>query len=116
MIYFAYAPELNRVKIGFTEGDAKQRVDNLQVGSPVDLLLIGAINGEREQEKELQNQFSALWVRGEWYTLTDCLKQFITRHIPDAVWSMRSIEAQSWLTNLTEAEKSAIENQLRGLK
>ena len=56
------------VKIGYTSGDPKARVAQLQTGLPMQLTLLWSTFGDYEDE--LHDRFAAYRVRGEWFDLT----------------------------------------------
>jgi len=68
--------QLKYVKIGKTNSlkALKNRMSSFIVGNPFKLNLLGYIEGN---EKELQNKFYNYLRRGEWFFLTDKLKQEI---------------------------------------
>lgn len=70
----------NEIKIGFAS-NAQIRLSQLQVSSPDPLELLGTIPGNREIERHLHWQFRASRIRGEWFSLSDDLRQFIERNI-----------------------------------
>lgn len=65
MIYFAQAAD--RVKIGFTGANPRLRHSKIQTDCPLPVTLLGAIPGEREDEKRLQNQVREHRVHGDWF-------------------------------------------------
>jgi len=65
-IYFIHAPEVRRVKIGFST-DPESRLASLQVGSPVELRLIKLIRGNRNEEARLHFRFRDKRLDGEWF-------------------------------------------------
>ena len=68
MIYFVQAAGLGFIKIGFVQFyTAAERVQELQIVSPVDLNLLKVVAGTRRTEKELHQQFASARVRGEWF-------------------------------------------------
>jgi hypothetical protein len=68
VIYFAEQVGGRLVKIGWTAGCPKRRVQSLQTGSPKKLRLLGTIPAEsQEDEKRLHTQFADLRVHGEWF-------------------------------------------------
>ena len=64
------------VKIGHAK-KPKSRLVDLQVSSPYDLTLLGAIDGSVDDEKELHRKFLHLHKRGEWFKLEAELIRFI---------------------------------------
>ena len=69
-IYFLYSPTVDRVKIGFTEGNVSKRIDSLQTGSAEKLVLIGTIPGSRYQETQLHKKWAQFRRDGEWFELS----------------------------------------------
>lgn len=85
MIYFIQQGSDGPVKIGHVEGDAffKSRLNNLQVGSPIKLNLLGVMDGSKEKEAEIHSEFAAQRIRGEWFTPVIPLGLFINRNARD---------------------------------
>lgn len=75
MIYYLIAPELHRVKIGFTKNltTFKKRVSNLQVGCPDKIFPWVLLEGSREDELYLHYQFRDSNVSGEWFRLDSAI-------------------------------------------
>lgn len=65
-VYFVQARDGGAIKIGHTI-DLEQRFRALQTGSPVDLVLLGSVEGDGKLEKELHYDLRADRVRGEWF-------------------------------------------------
>lgn len=76
-IYFALAPKLKRVKIGFTSGRVEKRLVSIQVGCPEKIVIIGAVKGSMSREEELHRKFESHRVIGEWFEYADELKEYI---------------------------------------
>ncbi len=78
-VYFVYASEIDRVKIGFCGGGSiKKRMGDLQVGCPIPLTLIGLVpDGGWWLERNLHEKFKADRVCGEWFTLSHSIKEYI---------------------------------------
>lgn len=66
-IYFVQAPDCGPVKIGFTTGHPKRRLETLQCGSPVELTLRAMIRGTMADERAFHKQFAANRLHGEWF-------------------------------------------------
>lgn len=119
VVYFIYAPVVNRVKIGLTKaGKERGRLSGLQVGSPVGLTLVGTVKGDRWQESAFHNMFDLNRHHGEWFDLIPPLKQFIDNLLPDANWELftdgsRRRDGQAYLKSLSKLEIDAIESELR---
>jgi hypothetical protein len=63
-----------RVKIGKTEGDPKKRMATLQCGNADELTLLAT---DYTSEGELHRKFAHYHVRGEWFVLSEEIKQYI---------------------------------------
>lgn len=72
--YFLLSPATGRVKIGRSK-NAPARVRELQTASPDDVELLGLLDGDRELE--FHAQFSDARVRGEWFSLSPALAEFL---------------------------------------
>lgn len=66
VVYFIQAGVGGHIKIGVTT-DVRERLSRLQMASPVDLQLLGAVAGDRYFEASLHDRFHHLHVRGEWF-------------------------------------------------
>lgn len=78
MVYFIHAPILNKIKIGYSKEIAPLlRLEQLQVGSPEILKILGCIDGHLKDERHYQNVvFKRYHSHLEWYH-GDCLNQCI---------------------------------------
>jgi hypothetical protein len=76
-VYFVFATESERIKIGYTQGPPEGRLQTLQTGSPEVLEYLGAIPGTLALEAELHRRFAASRVCGEWFQRTAELVAFI---------------------------------------
>lgn len=65
-VYFIQGETSKLIKIGYSQ-DVQGRLDNLRASSPESLLLLIAINGDRQLEKQLHHRFSGLRKHGEWF-------------------------------------------------
>lgn len=74
MIYFIRQD--STVKIGCTK-NIKIRLSDLQVSNPHELSVLLLINGSFKEEERLHSLFVDDKVRGEWYFLSDEIKEFI---------------------------------------
>lgn len=86
-IYFI-GPKDGPVKIGFSINPFERRAD-LQTGNHSDLFIFGLMPGDESDERELHARFSESSIRGEWFQLTDDLRQFIndkTTPVSEEVW------------------------------
>jgi predicted nucleic acid-binding Zn ribbon protein len=78
-VYFIQAGN-GAIKIGFSK-DIEARLADLQVASPVQLRLLGTMNGTKETEKNIQDTFADLRLRGEWFEPARDLLDFLAGHI-----------------------------------
>ena len=65
------------IKIGFSNGNIKNRLSDLQVGNRRKLKLLGVMNGDKEDERALHKQFKKDCVSGEWYKKTPDILELI---------------------------------------
>lgn len=79
-------------KIGFSVSP-DTRVDELQVGNPRKLYIVGMWKGTMRDEQDLQRQFEHLWVRGEWFRHSKEIDQYIKANTHPA-FSNRSVAAR----------------------
>lgn len=68
-VYFIRSGD--RVKIGFTTHDPRERLRELQTGNPTRLELLGAAWASMHAEQQLHRRYAAQRVGGEWFDLTD---------------------------------------------
>ncbi|MBL0245569.1 MAG: GIY-YIG nuclease family protein [Rhodoferax sp.] len=67
---------LGNIKIGFAR-NVQSRIETLQTANSSPLRLIGSINGNKSKEAELHRRFAGARIRGEWFTPTDDLMNYI---------------------------------------
>lgn len=67
-----------RVKIGFTTGHPRQRLNALQTGSPVSLSLWAFTPGSEALERAFHETFSELRSHGEWFFVVDKLRLLLS--------------------------------------
>lgn len=80
-VYFIRAPGPNGlVKIGFARQPVQRLID-LQIGSPVELTLIGCHRGTMADETGWHRRFAHLRVRGEWFRYEPDLRKAIKPHL-----------------------------------
>jgi|ERR1051325_1987529 hypothetical protein len=84
MVYFIGNIQKEVIKIGYTKSDVKGRLKSLQTGSHCKLYVILVIEGERDLEKYLHQQFKAYNTSGEWFNISDEIKEYV-RNVPDEV-------------------------------
>ncbi len=67
MIYFIQDSATLNIKIGYTSTSAGERMRQLQTGNPSQLVLLGVIEGEQTDERNLHVRFADFRVAGEWF-------------------------------------------------
>jgi hypothetical protein len=89
IIYFILDTNSNAVKIGYTTlKGLKRRLENLQVGTPHDLKILGAVWGDRKTEKKLHERFTNFHIRGEWFNYTSEMDEYLNE-----CWDFSLIES-----------------------
>lgn len=81
MIYFVLAESLGVVKIGYTAGNMKHRLESLQTGCPAKLTVLGFLPGGISEEKALHKRFVASHKEGEWFRLGPDLIAFLGKEV-----------------------------------
>lgn len=66
-----------RCKIGFTKGSPRERLRNLQCGSPVELRLFRYMQGKQRVERIFHETFAPLRLHGEWFSVEGKLHSFL---------------------------------------
>lgn len=89
MIYFI--GHTDYIKIGYTN-DISSRLKALQVGSPIELKMIGLIDGDMEYELFIHNKFNHLKIRGEWFKYTKEIENFILSFDNKLLWEKGYID------------------------
>lgn len=87
MIYFIYAPEVGRIKIGYSSNWQNRFLD-FMVGCPTLLDVLAVTEGGRAEERALHRVFGRSRWRGEWFNETPELLDFCRRvkaGEPDAI-------------------------------
>jgi len=77
MIYFIQDEGTFHIKIGYTGGPAAKRLRELQVASPSGLVLLRAVPGDMDCERELHRRFDRYRVHGEWFQPAPALLRLI---------------------------------------
>lgn len=68
LVYFLFAEELQRIKIGLTaKGSFNSRIKDLQTGSPCHLRVIHYMDGGADLERELQRELRLYRFTNEWF-------------------------------------------------
>lgn len=81
-VYFIKIENRDLFKVGKTKGKAEQRLNQLQVGSPDNLVLFGTIvtNDPIALERKLHQQLKEYHCRGEWYEMSHKTAEVIMNH------------------------------------
>ena len=79
MVYYIQAKDGGRIKIGYAEFPAS-RLKRLQMGSPVELVLIAVQEGNHLTEKMIHNEFRHSRAHFEWFENTDELADHINKN------------------------------------
>lgn len=82
-VYFIRAGRTYSVKIGWAR-DPENRLDQMQVGCPHKLHLIGFAPGSHGDEKEWHHTWPQLRQRGEWFRLDEALRSAINARLHQA--------------------------------
>lgn len=89
MIYYILDITNNILKIGIT-GDVGSRLTVIQSTYPFPLLLVAVHWGDFESEQAVHEQFKHLRLRGEWFTFTDELRDYVVEaHDDDVLFEHR---------------------------
>lgn len=78
VVYFILCPGFVRpiVKIG-SACDPRKRLEALQCGCPLDLILTAVMIGGYREEVELHKRFASARSRGEWFYMNKEIQDFI---------------------------------------
>lgn len=77
-VYFALAPEYNRMKIGWTTGSVKKRVADVSQGSFTRIVVFGAITDKGyDYEQYLHRVFKEHHVRNEWFIASEIVRDVV---------------------------------------
>jgi len=66
MVYFIREEKGFLVKIGYTK-NIKQRMHQIKVGCPSEIILLGHVDGGEKEEKSIHEIFRHLRKHGEWF-------------------------------------------------
>lgn len=77
-IYFIYAEEVNRVKIGRSV-DISTRLADLTTSSPVELTLLAYFLAPVSAERFIHSLFDRYRVRGEWFIYSEQIRGVVKR-------------------------------------
>jgi len=78
-VYFIYASEVDRIKIGYTNGvSVERRLADLSCASPCSLELYCLFSNVRQGlESAIHKRFKKYRIRGEWFDFDDSIKEFL---------------------------------------
>jgi T5orf172 domain len=77
IVYFVEAPEVRRIKVGYTKSGISQRVSALRTGSPAEIRVRGYIYGSVSVERDIHAKFRHARFGREWFNETEDLAAFI---------------------------------------
>lgn len=80
MIYFVQALQGGPIKIGFTD-NVKRRMSTLRSNNGQHLVLLGVMEGTREDERHIHALFEC--IQGEWFRDTESLYDYIRLNCED---------------------------------
>lgn len=90
---------MRSIKIGFSKQGIRQRIYQMQVGSPDKLVFLGACVGDKEYEKYLHKKYSDYRLSGEWFkpskTLLDEIKSRCMTNLSEADFLAYLIETEA---------------------
>lgn len=110
MIYFIQAKGTNLVKIGYTD-NVKLRLSNLQVSCPHRLIIMKTIDGSFAFESSFHRVFSKDHIRGEWFSWSLKLQQFID-NIPEGTKDFSELEVKVKEEQRLQALKINMEHEI----
>ena len=91
MIYFI-TQDNQFVKIGYTKNNPERRIISLQIGNPRPLQIEKVINGGKSAEDALHIRFADYHIRGEWYWLSDEIRQYINSQEGHSIYNVSDHE------------------------
>jgi len=93
MVYFVQqAGGVGPIKIGHTS-ILGTRLESLQAGSPVPLVMLGWLPGDNMEERALHRRFAKSRLHSEWFAPTPALLALVARSRPaNDPWLLRRIE------------------------
>lgn len=79
MIYIIQSGLDGPIKVGFAKTDVLKRLYHLQIGNPVQLTLLGSIEGPVTDETIIHRLLYPWSIRGEWFESADPVISFIDK-------------------------------------
>lgn len=74
------------IKIGFTKGDVRERIAQLQTGCPMELQLIGTGPGGRYMESSIHAILKDYRAHGEWFRDEPIVREIFTSISTTRIW------------------------------
>lgn len=78
MVYFL-AQNNFMIKIGYSK-DIRKRINSLKTASPYPLLLLGYVEGDKKEEKRIQEMFCKYNVQLEWFQVNQEILNYINEN------------------------------------
>ena len=75
-VYFIGNYHFGFVKIGYSSCP-ERRLKQIQTGCPFNVSILGKMNGNAKKEKELHRKFQKNKTKGEWFVISDEIKNLI---------------------------------------
>jgi Meiotically up-regulated gene 113 len=98
-------------KIGYTGGDPRKRIAELQTGNPFPVEYMGSISGSLEVEDALHERFAHKHVRGEWFALNDAdLRDILS--VKDPEFELRLAKLSKMLGKLSHKQQTELYREL----
>jgi len=79
LVYFVRAGKRGNIKIGFSSSSRhlKKRISSLQIGSPLPIILIGAVRGSMMDEQSAHRALEHHRVSGEWFARSRAVTSYV---------------------------------------
>jgi hypothetical protein len=117
VIYFIRNQTSKAIKIGYTAGDAKMRLRQLQTGHSDRLELLGTIEGGMGLERDLHKKLKFHRIVGEWFHPHDEVESTVRkllapeREFPDA-WNIEYLSKISKLVCMVPMAEKDLPNEI----
>lgn len=79
-VYFIEAPEVGRIKIGYSADDPDGRFAKLDIASPVRLVKRALMPGSLKIERAAHLRFAAFRVKPEWFEFVPEIREYIDEY------------------------------------
>jgi hypothetical protein len=109
-VYFIEAPEVGRIKIGWSLDNPDARFAHLDTASPVKLEKRALLRGSQRCERDLHRRFAAYSVKGEWFEAAPELREYIRKWARnwDALLLEGEPEYREWVKTLEGGVKKLV--------